>query len=84
MIYGVSDCPWCLKAQALCMEKNVQYVWINMDWSEHYREMTKIKWNWKTYPIITNAFMDKLSPEEILVGGFEDLKKRTSLRRGIA
>ena len=28
MIYGVSDCPHCLRAQALCMEKDVDYIWV--------------------------------------------------------
>ena len=33
MIYGVSDCPHCLRAQAECMEKDVDYAWVMMDWS---------------------------------------------------
>ena len=41
MIYGVTDCPHCLRAQALCMEKDVDYAWVMMDWSKEYRECIK-------------------------------------------
>ncbi len=41
MIYGVTDCPHCLRAQALCMEKDVDYAWVMMDWSKTYREKIK-------------------------------------------
>ena len=34
MIYGVSD-PHCLRAQALCMEKDFDYAWVMMDWSKN-------------------------------------------------
>ena len=45
MIYGVSDCPWCLRAQALCMDKGVDYAWVMTDWlgvenlPNHYRNV---------------------------------------------
>ena len=75
MIYGVTDCPHCLRAQALCMEKDVDYAWVMMDWSKEYREHIKNDWNWKTYPVITKmSFGDNTSSEE-LIGGFDELSE---------
>jgi len=76
MIYGVSDCPHCLRAQALCMEKDVDYAWVMMDWSKEYREYIKGRWRWKTYPIITRMFIYKGEDgsEEFIVGGFDELQ----------
>ena len=72
IIYGVSDCPYCLRAQALCMEKDVDYAWVMMDWSKEYRELIKGAFNWTTYPIITK--LDYQSGDENLVGGFDELQ----------
>ena len=76
MIYGVTDCPHCLRAQALCMEKDVDYAWVMMDWSKEYREYIKDSWKWKTYPIITDMSFDEDGSEEFIVGGFDELKGR--------
>lgn len=74
VIYGVTDCPHCLRAQALCMEKDVDYTWVMMDWSKEYRELIKGMFNWTTYPIITK--LDYQSGDENLVGGFDELQAR--------
>lgn len=74
MIYGVSDCPYCLRAQALCMEKDVDYTWVMMDWSKEYREYIKGSWKWKTYPVITRMSFDEDGSEEFIVGGFDELQ----------
>ena len=74
MIYGVTDCPHCLGAQALCMEKDVDYVWVMMDWSKDYREHIKRDWKWKTYPVITKVCFTDLTSSEVLVGGFDELQ----------
>lgn len=50
-IYGVTDCPWCLRAQAWCMENEVEYAWVNMDWSPAYREYIKNSWGGKLTPL---------------------------------
>ena len=74
MIYGVSDCPHCLRAQALCMEKDIEYVWVNMDWSKDFREKKKKHFKWKTYPIIT-----RLHPYvEDLVGGTDAVQEHVA------
>ena len=72
IIYGVSDCPYCLRAQALCMEKDVDYAWVMMDWSKDYREWIKGTYNWPTYPIISK--LDFESGDEELIGGFDELQ----------
>ena len=74
MIYGVTDCPHCLRAQALCMEKDVDYAWVMMDWSKEYREYIKDSWEWKTYPIIAKMDFDEDGTEVSLVGGFDELQ----------
>ena len=74
MIYGVTDCPHCLRAQALCMEKDVDYAWVMMDWSKEYREYIKGGWKWKTYPVITRMSFDEDGSEEFIVGGFDELQ----------
>ena len=74
MIYGVSDCPHCLRAQALCMESDVDYAWVMMDWSKEYREYIKGSWKWKTYPIITKMSFTERTSSEVLVGGFDELQ----------
>jgi len=71
MIYGVTDCPHCLRAQALCMEKDVDYAWVMMDWSSNYRDYIKEKFGWTTYPIITK--LDYKTGEEELIGGHFEL-----------
>ena len=71
-IYGVTDCPHCLHAQALCMDKGVDYSWVMMDWSKDYRERVKKLFNWHTYPIIVKLDLESL--EETLVGGFDELQ----------
>ena len=74
MIYGVSDCPHCLRAQALCMENDVDYAWVMMDWSKDYREHIKSDWKWNTYPIITKMSFTERTSSEVLVGGFDELQ----------
>ena len=71
-IYGVSDCPACLKAQALAMNKypECEYVYISMDFAESFRDNIRDKFGYKSYPIIT---LDD-GNEEILIGGSEQLQ----------
>ncbi len=71
LIYGISDCPACLHAQAVLMDlyPELEYVFIEMDFSKSYRESIKEELGWPTFPIIVKLSGD----EEILVGGYEDL-----------
>jgi glutaredoxin len=69
LIYGISDCPACLKAQALLMEQDKEYVFINADFSKTYRDAIKEEFVWKTFPIVIKVTQDR----EELVGGYDDL-----------
>jgi len=69
LIYGISDCPACLHAQAVLMERDLEYVFIEMDFSPTYRESIKKELKWSTFPIIMMASQDG----EELLGGYEDL-----------
>jgi len=70
LIYGITDCPACLKAQAILMEKDLEYVFIEMDFSKSYRDSIIEQLGWSTFPIIVKTNPDG---EEDLVGGYDDL-----------
>lgn len=74
-IYGVTDCPSCLHAQALCMRAGVEYQWIMMDWSAEARSVVKETFNWKTYPVITKSSFVNGEYVETLIGGYDELSK---------
>jgi len=73
IVYGVSDCPACLKACASLMElhPSYEYSFVNMDFAESYRNRIKEKYNHRTYPIIVFEYRD----QETLVGGFLELTR---------
>ena len=71
IVYGVSDCPACLKACASLMElhPSCEYTFVNMDFGESYRKRIKEKYGHWTYPIIVLEDKD----QETLIGGFLEL-----------
>ncbi len=74
LVYGITDCPACLRAQALLMDLEIEYVFIEMDFSKSYIKSIKTEFDWPTLPIIV-----KLSGDgEEIVGGFNELKKLLS------
>ena len=52
VVYGISDCPACLRACADLMEADNEYVFVEMDFSKTYRKYIKDKYEWPTFPII--------------------------------
>lgn len=68
-IYGITDCPACLRACALLMERDLEYVFIETDFAPSYREEIKEELRWSTFPIVV---LIREGTEE-LVGGYEDL-----------
>ena len=66
-IYGVSDCPACLKAQAIAMNSypQLEYVYINMDFAESFRDNVRDRFGYISYPIVT---IDG-GKAELLIGG---------------
>lgn len=69
MVYGISDCPACLRACADLMDKDKQYVFVNTDFSKHYRSELYKKFAWKTMPIVVKLDIE----EEVLIGGYSEL-----------
>ncbi len=71
VVYGVSDCPSCLRACADLMEADVEYVFVEMDFSKTYREYVKNKFTWPTYPIIIRRSFNTT----VTIGGYDQLKE---------
>ena len=69
LIYGISDCPACLKTQAALMDRDIEYVFINADFSETYRDVIREEFEQKSFPIIIKVSAE----DEELVGGYDDL-----------
>lgn len=70
-VYGISDCPACLRACALLMEEypEKEYIFINCDFSKTFRNEVREKYNHPTFPLVVKIEDNS----ETLVGGFEDL-----------
>tara|TARA_R110000824_G_scaffold357689_2_gene545264 strand:+ start:455 stop:718 length:264 start_codon:yes stop_codon:yes gene_type:complete len=69
LIYGITDCPSCLRAQADLMDLCQEYVFIEMDYSKAYRTIIKQELEWDTFPIII-----KIDDQgETRLGGYEEL-----------
>ena len=73
LVYGISDCPACLRACADLMElfPEKEYVFIEADFSKTYREQIKKKYNWPTFPIV----IQQSDQESVVIGGYEQLKE---------
>ena len=69
LIYGITDCPACLRAQAELMDKNIEYVFIQTDFSKEYRRAIVEEFDWPTFPIIIKSDADG----EVLIGGYDQL-----------
>ena len=69
LVYGITDCPACLRACADLMERDKEYVFIETDFSKTYRTSLKKEFDWSTFPMIVKATEDR----EEFVGGYEDL-----------
>jgi glutaredoxin len=69
LIYGITDCPSCLMAQAVLMQAEIEYVFIEMDFSKSYRETVKQEFDQSTFPIVVAVTPDG----EELVGAYDDL-----------
>ena len=78
-VYGISDCPACLRACADLMENDLEYIFVNCDFSKSYRSRIKDVFSWPTFPIVT-----VLEGEEwTVIGGSEQLKDRIASIRPI-
>ncbi len=69
MIYGISDCPSCLRAAALLMEKDLEYAVVEMDFSKQCIKDVKRRFNSGTFPIIVMVNDQNTT----VIGGYECL-----------
>ncbi len=68
-IHGISDCPACLRAQALLMQRDKEYIFINSDFSKEYRNFIRKELFWATFPIIVIVREQKRE----VIGGYDQL-----------
>lgn len=69
LVYGITDCPSCLHAQATLMGLDKEFVFIQADFSKSYMTAIKQDFGWDTFPIIVSVDGD----DETLIGGFDEL-----------
>ena len=69
-VYGISDCPACLRACADLMEGGCEYIFINCDFSKSYRDEIRKEFAWPTFPLII-CITDK---ENTFIGGSQELR----------
>lgn len=68
-IHGITDCPACLRAQALLMENDLEYVFVSADFSKTYRKTIREELFWTTFPIIVSVKDQKRE----VIGGYDEL-----------
>jgi len=76
MVYGITDCPSCLRAAALLMERDEEYVVIEADFSKTYRQHIRHQLNWPTFPIVVLVEGQK----NIVIGGYAEIEKHLAGR----
>ena len=70
MVYGITDCPACLRACADLMEAELEYVFIETDFAKSYRQHLKKQYKWTTFPIIIR----QSEHETFVIGGHGELR----------
>ena len=70
-IYGRSSCPWCVKACAALRDKELDFMFCDMDDSRQLLDYFKSTYEMKTVPIVVE--IDLFSEMEYVVGGCDDL-----------
>ena len=68
-VYGITDCPACLRACATLMEADLEYVFVEADFAKTYRKQLQIKYKWPTFPIIVRED----AGESLVIGGYDEL-----------
>jgi len=71
IVYGLTDCPACLRACADLMEADLEYVFVETDFAKSYRDQLKTKYDWPTFPIIVR----RSQHTDLVVGGYNQLKE---------
>ena len=74
IVYGITDCPACLRTCADLMERNLEYAFVETDFSKSYRDALKKEFNWSTFPMIVKVSQD----EEEFIGGYDEIRQAIS------
>jgi len=72
-IYGITDCPACLRACASLMEAGLEYVFVETDFAKNYRTYLKKQYRHSTFPIIVRRSESGGASETLIIGGYEEL-----------
>lgn len=72
-IYAWTECPFCIHAKELLIERNEQFMFCCLDQSEALLRFFKDKYNWDTVPMIMQKNTE--NNEEVFIGGFTDLAR---------
>jgi len=72
-IYAWTECPFCIHAKELLIEKGEQFMFCCLDQSDELLNHIKVKYDWRTVPLIVERHTDHNA--EKFVGGFTDLQK---------
>lgn len=73
-VYGITDCPACLRACADLMEADLEYVFVETDFAKSYRTQLKKQHRRSTFPIIIRRSGDGVAAETLIIGGYTDLE----------
>tara|TARA_Y100000592_G_C5397460_1_gene281402 strand:+ start:424 stop:684 length:261 start_codon:yes stop_codon:yes gene_type:complete len=72
-VYAWTECPFCVHAKELLIEKKEQFMFCCLDQSDALLRYIKTKYNWETVPLIVEKNTE--SNDEKFIGGFTDLAK---------
>ena len=72
-VYAWTECPFCVHAKELLIEKEEQFMFCCLDQSDALLAFIKGKFNWETVPMIVERHTE--NNDEIFIGGFTDLQK---------
>ena len=70
-IYAWTECPFCVHAKELLIDKGEQFMFCCLDQSDDLLNYLKTKYKWETVPMIIEKYTDK--SDFNFIGGFTDL-----------
>ena len=75
IVYGITDCPACLRACADLMERDLEYVFVETDFAKNYRAQLKKQHRWSTFPIVVRRGSDGVAGQTLIIGGYDELTR---------
>jgi len=75
LVYGITDCPACLRACAALMEAGLEYVFVETDFAKNYRTYLKKQYRHSTFPIIVRQSESSTASKALVIGGYEELTR---------